>query len=57
MTDKIDVAYNEDELVNPDWMDKDFFEMVLKKSENDSLLKVLFIYKLKVELKFFFQRL
>lgn len=40
MTDKTDVQYNEDELVNPDWMDKDFFEMVLRKSENDLLLKV-----------------
>lgn len=42
MTDTTDVEYNEDELVNPDWMDKDFFEMVLRKSEADSLLKVHF---------------
>lgn len=34
------IVYNDDELVNPDWMDKDFFEMVLRKSEEDNLLKV-----------------
>lgn len=35
-----DIVYNDDELVNPDWMDKDFFEMVLRKSEEDNSLKV-----------------
>lgn len=32
--------YIKDELVSPDWMDKDFFEMVLRQSEEDSQLKV-----------------
>lgn len=32
--------YFKDELVAPDWMNKDFFEMVLRQSENDSLLMV-----------------
>lgn len=32
--------YNADELISPDWMDKDFFEKVLRKSEDDQSIKV-----------------
>lgn len=38
MTDEI---YNADELISPDWMDRDFFEKVLRQSEQDQTIKVL----------------
>lgn len=33
--------YNADELISPEWMDRDFFEKVLRKSEDDQSIKVL----------------
>lgn len=41
MTSDNDAVYNDDELVSPDWMNQEFFEMVLRKSEEDNLLKVI----------------
>lgn len=35
-----ELQHNTDELVAPDWMDKTFFENILKKSENDLKIKV-----------------
>lgn len=35
-----DIVYNEDELVSPDWMNKEFFEKVLRYHEKDSVLVV-----------------
>lgn len=32
--------YNADELISPEWMNKDFFEKVLRKSEDDQSIQV-----------------
>lgn len=37
-----DSIYNEDELVSPDWMNMEFFAMVISKYENNSLVLVNF---------------
>lgn len=37
-----DSIYNEDELVSPDWLNKEFFEMVISKYEKTSLVLVNF---------------
>lgn len=40
MNSETEVQYNEDELESPDWMNKEFFEMVLRSYETDSKIIV-----------------
>lgn len=37
---KMSEEYSADELISPEWMDKDFFEKVLRKSEDDPSIQV-----------------
>jgi len=42
------MEYNADELVSPDWLDKNYLEKVISQYENDTTVKVNYIIMKKI---------